>query len=130
MSKPVIAGSPSGLYHQLNLAAYGLARVNAGTNLERSIEDGGVGRVYAGHSVDELERLAEELADDDALRHSRSERGTELDRWMFSPAAGADGRAVGSCCGDQLRWKVLVMVVAPTASELYRWPLREPRLAI
>ena len=35
-----------------------LARVNGGTDLERLIEDEGVGKVYAGHSVDELKRLA------------------------------------------------------------------------
>src|SRR5205085_9476462 len=44
-----------------------LARVNAGTDLERLIEDEGVGRVYAGNSVSELKRLAEELADNGIL---------------------------------------------------------------
>ena len=42
-----------------------LARVNGGTDLERLIEDEGVGKVYVGNSVDELKRLAEELADND-----------------------------------------------------------------
>ncbi len=66
-----------------------LARVNPGTDLERLIEDSGVGRVYAGSSVDELKKLAEELADDDALRSAMSERGTRLGRSMFSPEAAA-----------------------------------------
>jgi glycosyltransferase involved in cell wall biosynthesis len=66
-----------------------LARVNGGTDLERLIEDEHVGKVYVGNSVGELKRLAEELADDDALRHSMSEQGKQLGRRMFSPAAAA-----------------------------------------
>jgi glycosyltransferase involved in cell wall biosynthesis len=66
-----------------------LARVNRGTDLEKLIEDEGVGRVYAGYSVDELMRLAEELADDDTLRHTMSERGRRLGHRMFSPEAAA-----------------------------------------
>jgi glycosyltransferase involved in cell wall biosynthesis len=66
-----------------------LARVNAGTDLARLIEEEGVGRVYVGHSVDELKRMAEELADDDALCHSMSERGRQLGLRMFSPDAAA-----------------------------------------
>lgn len=66
-----------------------LARVNGGTDLERLIEDEGVGKVYVGNSVAELKRLAEELADDEVLRHSMSERGRQLGRRMFSPEAAA-----------------------------------------
>jgi glycosyltransferase involved in cell wall biosynthesis len=66
-----------------------LARVNGGTDLERLIEDEGVGRVYAGNSVGELKRLAEELADDDVLRHAMSERGRKLGRRMYSPETAA-----------------------------------------
>jgi glycosyltransferase involved in cell wall biosynthesis len=66
-----------------------LARVNAGTDLEKLIEDSGVGRVYAGSSVDELTVLAEGLADDDALRSVMSERGIRLGQSMFSPEAAA-----------------------------------------
>ncbi len=66
-----------------------LARVNGGTDLERLIEDEEVGRVYAGNSVDELKRLAEELADNEALRRSMSERGRQLGSRMFSPEAAA-----------------------------------------
>ena len=66
-----------------------LARVNRGTDLEKLIEDSGVGRVYVGDSVNELKALAEELADDDALRSAMSERGTRLGRSMFSPEAAA-----------------------------------------
>jgi glycosyltransferase involved in cell wall biosynthesis len=62
-----------------------LARVNAGTDLQRMIEDNAVGRVYVGSSVNELKRLAEELADNDDLRKSMSERGRKLGRSMFSP---------------------------------------------
>jgi glycosyltransferase involved in cell wall biosynthesis len=66
-----------------------LARVNAGTDLEKLIEEKAVGKVYSGNSVSELKRLAEELADDDILRRSMSERGRELGAHMFSPAAAA-----------------------------------------
>jgi glycosyltransferase involved in cell wall biosynthesis len=66
-----------------------LARVNGGTDLERLIEDEGVGRVYAGNSVGELKRRAEELADDDILRHAMSERGRQLGRRMFSAETAA-----------------------------------------
>jgi glycosyltransferase involved in cell wall biosynthesis len=66
-----------------------LARVNRGTDLERLIEDEGVGKVYVGDSAGELKRLAEELADDNALRRSMSERGRQLGRRMFSPEAAA-----------------------------------------
>jgi glycosyltransferase involved in cell wall biosynthesis len=66
-----------------------LARVNKETDLERLIQDESVGRVYSGHLVCELRRLAEELADNDALRHSMSERGRELGSRMFVPVAAA-----------------------------------------
>ena len=66
-----------------------LARVNGGTDLERLIEDEGVGRVYVGNSVAALKRLAEELADNDALRVSMSGRGRQLGRAMFSSVTAA-----------------------------------------
>lgn len=66
-----------------------LARVNAGTDLQRLIETEQVGRVYVGNSVSELRRLAEQLADDKDLRHTMSQRGRELGRSMFSPVAAA-----------------------------------------
>jgi glycosyltransferase involved in cell wall biosynthesis len=72
-----------------------LARVNGGTDLERLIEEQGVGRVYVGHSVDGLKRLAEELVGDDALRNSMSERGRKLGISMFSPETAA-GQIVAS----------------------------------
>jgi glycosyltransferase involved in cell wall biosynthesis len=66
-----------------------LARVNRGTDLERLIEASGVGRVYAGSSLNELKGLAEELADDEALRRTMSDRGRRLGGSMFSPEAAA-----------------------------------------
>jgi glycosyltransferase involved in cell wall biosynthesis len=66
-----------------------LARVNAGTDLEKLIEEKGVGKVYSGSSVSELKRLAEELTDNESLRRSMSERGRELGARMFSPDAAA-----------------------------------------
>ncbi len=66
-----------------------LARVNRGTDLEKLIQDKGVGKVYSGNSVAELKPLAEELADNDILRHAMSERGRQLGGRMFSPAAAA-----------------------------------------
>ena len=67
-----------------------LARVNRGTDLERLIQDSGVGRAYAGSSVNELKGLAEELADGEALRSTMSERGKRLGRSMFSPESAAN----------------------------------------
>jgi glycosyltransferase involved in cell wall biosynthesis len=66
-----------------------LARVNAGNDLVGLIENEGVGRVYVGHSVEELKRLAEEMIDDDALRNSMSAQGRQLGLRMFSPATAA-----------------------------------------
>jgi glycosyltransferase involved in cell wall biosynthesis len=66
-----------------------LARVNGGTDLQRIIEEEGVGKVYVGNSVGEMKRLAEQLADDDRLRHSMSERGRQLGGRMFSPETAA-----------------------------------------
>lgn len=66
-----------------------LARVNDGTDLQHLIEEEGVGKVYVGDSVDELARLAEQLADDEGLRRSMSERGRKLGQSMFSPVAAA-----------------------------------------
>jgi len=66
-----------------------LARVNPGTDLQRLIESEQVGKAYAGNSVTELKDLAEQLADDAALRQSMSGRGRHLGRSMFSPAAAA-----------------------------------------
>jgi hypothetical protein len=54
----------------VSYARYGLpvpARVNAGTDLQKLIEDEQLGLVYVGNSVGELKRLAEHLADDDSL---------------------------------------------------------------
>jgi hypothetical protein len=61
--------------------------VNPDTDLMKLIEAEQVGKVYVGNSVGELKELAEQLMDDEVLRHSMSERGRELGRSMFSPAA-------------------------------------------
>ena len=66
-----------------------LARVNPGTDLMRLIEAEQVGKVYVGNSVLELKDLAEQLLDDEGSRCSMAERGRELGRSMFSPAAAA-----------------------------------------
>lgn len=66
-----------------------LARLNAGTDLAQLIETHHVGRVYVGDSVEGLKRLAEELADNDALRATMSRRGQALGRTMFSPETAA-----------------------------------------
>jgi glycosyltransferase involved in cell wall biosynthesis len=66
-----------------------LARVSAGTDIARLIEEHGVGKVYVGDSVVELGRLAMRLVEDEGARVSMSESGRELGRVMFSPAAAA-----------------------------------------
>jgi glycosyltransferase involved in cell wall biosynthesis len=66
-----------------------LARVNAGTDLQRLIEDEQVGKVYVGDSVSELKQLAEELVDDEGQLRAMADRGRRLGRSMFSPVAAA-----------------------------------------
>ena len=66
-----------------------LARVSVGTDLAKLIEEEGVGRAYTGNSVEQLKRLAEELADNDALYSVMSARGVALGRTMFSPETAA-----------------------------------------
>jgi hypothetical protein len=66
-----------------------LARVNAGTDVARLIEDEKVGRVYLGYSVNELKRLAEEMIDNEAMLKSMSKRGRRLGTSMFSPEIAA-----------------------------------------
>ena len=66
-----------------------LARVNAGTDMAHLIETHGLGKVHVGDSVEELKRLAVELADDDDGRSLMAERGRAMGREMFSPAAAA-----------------------------------------
>ena len=61
--------------------------MNPDTDLMKLIETEQVGKVYVGNSVIELKNIAEQLMDDDGLRRSMSERGRELGRSMFSPAA-------------------------------------------
>ena len=67
-----------------------LARINRGTDLQKLIEETGVGKVYSGNSADDLKRFAEELADNDSLRHSMGVRCRELAAAMFSPSAAAN----------------------------------------
>lgn len=66
-----------------------LGRLNAGTDLIRLIEEEGVGHAYAGHAAVEMKRLAEQFADDEAMRQDMSERARRLGRRMFSPEAAA-----------------------------------------
>jgi glycosyltransferase involved in cell wall biosynthesis len=79
-----------------------LARVNAGTDIARLIDEMGIGKAYVGDSVNELKRLAMELVDDDDLRHRMSERAAQLGRVMFSPASAA--------------WQILAQLEAPIAT--------------
>ena len=67
-----------------------LARVNAGTDLFDIIEKESVGRAYFGDSVEELKRLAEDLADHDELRQEMSERGKRFGNSMFSTRSAAE----------------------------------------
>ncbi len=64
-----------------------LARVNAGTDLERLIENQGVGRVHAGESVDVLRMFAEEIVDTPDVYDRMASCGRALAERMFSPAA-------------------------------------------
>jgi len=61
-----------------------LARVNAGTDLAHLIEDEGVGKVYVGHSVVELKKLAEEIIENQTIYEKMVSRGQNLAKRMFS----------------------------------------------
>ena len=62
-----------------------LARVNAGTDLMRLIEEEKVGRVYVGKSVETFSTLAEGMIDSPAVCEAMAFRGRSLAVRMFSP---------------------------------------------
>ena len=64
-----------------------LASINPGNDLAELIQSEGVGRVCTDHSVDTLQRLAEELADVVAGDAALSARCRALSTKLFSPAA-------------------------------------------
>lgn len=64
-----------------------LASINPGNDLAKLIQREGVGRVCTDHSVDTLQRLAAELADDIASGKSVSSRCRALAANLFSPDA-------------------------------------------
>jgi len=66
-----------------------LARINAGTDLADLIEKEEVGRVYVGESLEALQQIAEQLADDRSGRKQMSARGSALAQRMFSSTAAA-----------------------------------------
>ena len=66
-----------------------LARVNAGNDLVDLISNEGVGRVYVGNSLDDLQALAEELCDDEARRARMSLQARSLAQSLFSTTAVA-----------------------------------------
>lgn len=72
-----------------------LARVNAGTDIARLIEERGVGTAYVGDSVAELRRLAVEMVEDEGALTLMSGNGRELGQAIYSPAAAAS-QIVGS----------------------------------
>lgn len=63
-----------------------LARINAGNDLQRLIDDEGIGRVCAGDHQDLLQQYAEELAADQGLRVRMGNAGRQLAEKAFSPA--------------------------------------------
>ena len=64
-----------------------LANINPGNDLAQLITREGVGRVSTAHSLDLLQRLAEDLADDIAERANASQRCRALSARLFSPQA-------------------------------------------
>lgn len=63
-----------------------LARVNAGTDLMHMIEEEGVGRVYAGESVEIFGTIAEGMIDNLTVYKDMASRGRLLGERLFSPA--------------------------------------------
>lgn len=66
-----------------------LANINPGNDLAELIRKEGVGRVCTDHSLDKLQRLAVELADEISSGKSVSDRCRALSARLFSPAAAA-----------------------------------------
>ena len=62
-----------------------LARINANNDLAGLIENEGVGRVNVDATLDSLQVMAEELADDKPGRELMSSRGRDLAQKLFSP---------------------------------------------
>lgn len=62
-----------------------LASINPGNDLAEIIEREGVGRVCTNHSVDTLQRLAEDLVDEIASNTNMSARCRALSAKLFSP---------------------------------------------
>lgn len=67
-----------------------LARVNAGTDLEKLIEEEGVGKVYVGESVEEFRKLAEEIVNSKVSYELMSSNGRKLAKRMFSTTAAVN----------------------------------------
>jgi glycosyltransferase involved in cell wall biosynthesis len=66
-----------------------LARVNAGNDLTHVIENECVGYAYVGESLDSLQKLAEQLCDDQTAREAMSRNARNLARNLFSVTAAA-----------------------------------------
>jgi glycosyltransferase involved in cell wall biosynthesis len=67
-----------------------LARINAGTDLERLIQDERVGTCYSGDSIEELKLRAEALIDAGDELARMAERGRGLARRLFTPEAAVE----------------------------------------
>ena len=72
-----------------------LASINPGNDLAALIRTEGVGRVCTDHSVDTLQRLVVELADEIRSGKSVSARCRALSAKLFSPAAAVKQIAAG-----------------------------------
>jgi len=67
-----------------------LARINTGTDLVNLIKTSNVGRVYVGNDINEFNKLAEELIDNDNELKQMSEQGCLLSRNMFSSSSAVN----------------------------------------
>jgi len=67
-----------------------LARVNAGTDLAKLIEEEGVGKVYVGESLEEFRILAEGIVYNQISYELMSSNGLKLAKRMFSTTAAAN----------------------------------------
>jgi len=75
-----------------------LASINPGNDLAELIQREGVGRVCTDHSVDTLQRLALDLADEIASGKSVSAQCRGLSEKLFSPAAAVKQIVVALTC--------------------------------
>jgi len=86
-----------------------LASINPGNDLAELIQSEGVGRVYTDHSVDTLQRLAQELTDEIAAAGAGFDNFSSSQPEALARVQRISGTGVGysvqAMCADAWRWQ-------------------------